>query len=521
MKIKTLPLAAVLLAVAFVATTAPAQTTVTSTNAAPASTATPRAIWRFDEFTKLVTSPPGYPINWGGDMRVRNEYFNNGLSLSSNPQFSPLFGPVHEQEVLRFRGRLWATLFPTNDISLTVRLTAEPREFLKQSTYDTFFDHSGMQWRYGIFDNLYLRWKSPLGTPSTLTVGRQDILLGDGWLVAQGSPEVGSFYYYFDAARLTCNLEKQHTTIDAIGIYQLARPDGWLPTLGPSGTVPGDPNALLSTSQNEEGAILWVANKSIPAANVDGFFIYKHDAQIDRPPLSLYGDDAEMYTIGGCLSGLPEDHWKYSVEGAYQFGRKRDPNLDQGGDNAELTTSSAQTTGYRHLDAYAGQSKLTYLCKDEWNDQLSLSFEYLSGDKASTKNDEMFDILWGRWPQWSEMYNIYSYVPETRVGQTADLVRFGPTWAVTPAKKLDFSLSYYALWAPQDVPTRALGAPVFAQDSFSDSGDFRGHYLQAILKYKFNDYVSAHLWSEFLWEGNFYAKQQMMDFLRAEVLFTF
>ena len=133
----------------------------------------------------------------------------------------------------------------------------------------------------------------------------------------------------------------------------------------------------------------------------------------------------------------------------------------------------------------------------------------------------MFDVLWGRWPQWSEMYNIYSYVPETRVGQTADLVRFGPTWTVTPVKKLDFSMSYYALWAPQDVPTRATGFPVNAQDSFSDSGDFRGHYFQAILKYKFNDYVSAHLWSEFLWEGDFYAKQQMMDFLRAEVMFTF
>ena len=520
MRIKTLPLTAALLAFAFIATTAPAQTTVTA-KVANASSATPSAIWKFDEFAKLVKSPPGYQLNWGGDLRVRNEYFNNALSLTSDPHFSPLFGPVHEQEVLRFRSRVWATLFPTNDISLTVRLTAEPREFLKQSTYDTFFDSSGMQWRYGIFDNLYLRWKSPFGTPSTLTFGRQDIFLGDGWLVAQGSPEVGSFYYYFDAARLTCNLEQQHTTIDAIGIVQFARPDAWLPTLGPSGSVPGDPNAMLSTSQNEKGAILWVANKSIPAANVDGFFIYKHDTQLDNPPLSLYGDNGDIYTIGGCLSGLLEDHWKYTAEGAYQFGRKQDPNLNQGDDNP-LLAPSAQTTGYRDLEAFGLQDKLTYLCKDEWNDQLSLSFEYLSGDNPHTKNDEMFDVLWGRWPQWSEMYNIYSYVPETRVGQTANLIRFGPTWTVTPVKKLDFSLSYYALWADQDAPTRAIGeAPVFAQDSFSNSGDFRGHYLQAILKYKFNDYVSAHLWSEFLWEGDFYAHEQMMDFLRAEVMFTF
>jgi hypothetical protein len=514
MKTRTLPLAAALLASAFVATAVLAQTTATS-NVARASSATPPAIWKFDEFAKLVKSPPGYQLNWGGDLRVRNEYFNNAMSLSSEPHFSPLFGPVHEQELLRFRGRVWASLFPTNDISLTVRLTAEPREFLKPAFSDTYFDHSGMQWRYGIFDNLYLRWKSPFDTPSTLTVGRQDIFLGDGWLVGQGTPEVGSFYTFFDAARLTCNLQEMHTTIDAIGLLSFARPDAWLPTLGASGTVPGDPAGLLSTDQNEKGAILWVANKTIPAANVDGFFIYKHDTLLTTPPPTPYGDQADIYTIGGSLSGLPEDHWKYSVEGAYQFGRKMDPVYN------ESVNHPVTTTGFRDIDAFGGQSKLTYLCKDEWNDQLSLSFEYLSGDHRDSKTDGMFDVLWGRWPQWSEMYNIYSYVPETRVGQTANLVRFGPTWTVTPVKKLDFSLSYYALWAPQDVPTRATGAPVSAQDSFSDSGDFRGHYLQAILKYKFNDYVSAHLWSEFLWEGDFYAKQQMMDFLRAEVMFTF
>ncbi len=522
MNTKTLPLAAAVLAlaIAFVATAVTAQTTVVTSNVANASSATPPAIWRFDEFAKLVTSPPGYQFNWGGDLRVRNEYFNNAMSLSSDPHFAPLFGPVHEQEYLRFRGRVWASFFPTNNITLNIRVAAEPREFLKPAFSDTDFGQTGMQWRYGIIDNLNVRWRSPIGLPATLTAGRQDIFLGDGWLMGDGSPEDGSFTYFVDALRLTYKLEELHTTIDAIGLVEYARPNAILPTFGPSGSVRGDPAGLLLTDQNEKGAILWVANKSVPAVNVDGYFIYKHDTQIGDLPLAPYTDGGDIYTIGGRLSGSPENHWKYSAEGAYQFGRKQDPVLNQGGTNPQLAPS-AETTGFRDLDAFGGQAKLTYLCKDEWNDQLSLSFEYLSGDNPHSKNDEMFDVLWGRWPQWSEMYNIYSYVPETRVGQTANLIRFGPTWTVTPVKKLDLSLSYYALWADQDVPTRALGAPVFAENSFSDSGDFRGHYLQAILKYKFNDYVSAHLWSEFLWEGDFYAKQQMMDFLRAEVMFTF
>ncbi|MGO9243878.1 MAG: alginate export family protein [Verrucomicrobiia bacterium] len=508
MKTKILPVAAALLAFAFAATTVPAQTTVTAT---ATNTATPPAIWKFDEFTKLVKSPTDW-FSCGGDFRVRDEYFNNGMSLNDIKTPGQFFPPVHEQELFRFRGRVWASFFPTNPLTLNVRLAAEPREFLKPAFSDTDFEHTGMQWRYGIFDNLNVQWKQPFGTPSTLTVGRQDIFLGDGWLIGTGTPEVGSFYTFFDAARLTCKLQDLHTTIDAIGIIQYARPDAWLPTLGPSGTVPGDPAGLLSTDQNEKGAILWVANKCIPAANVDGFFIYKHDTLLNSPPPTPYGDNADIYTIGGCVSGLPEEHWKYSAEGAYQFGRKEDPVYN------ESANHPVTTTGFRDIDALGLQSKLTYLCKDDWNDQLSLSCEYLSGDHRDSKTDGMFDILWGRWPQWSEMYNIYSYVPETRVGQTANLIRFGPTWNVTPVKKLDFSMSYYALWADQDVPTRALP---FAQAAFSDSGNFRGHYLQAILKYRFNEYVSAHLWSEFLWEGDFYAHQQMMDFLRAEVMFTF
>ena len=102
-----------------------------------------------------------------------------------------------------------------------------------QAFSDTYYEQSGMQWRYGIIDNLNVQWKKPLDLPATLTVGRQDIFLGDGWLVGDGTPEDGSFTYFLDAARFTYNLEDQQTTIDAIGIVQYGRPDAWLPTLGP------------------------------------------------------------------------------------------------------------------------------------------------------------------------------------------------------------------------------------------------------------------------------------------------
>ena len=522
MKTKALTVAATLLAIAFVAVTATAQTTAT-TKVADTSTAGPAAsIWTFDEFAKQMKNPTGW-FNWGGDFRVRNEYFNSALSLTTDPHLSPLFAPVHEQEYLRYRGRVWASLMPIDTLSFNVRLAAEPREFIRPATMDTFYQSTGMQWRYGIFDNLNVQWKKPLDLPATLTVGRQDIFLGDGWLVGDGTPEDGSFTYFLDSARLTYDLKDQHTTIDAIGIIQYARPDAWLPTIGASGTVPGDPEGLLLTDQNEKGATLWIANKSLPEANLDGYFIYKHDTRLNSPPAASFGDNADIYTLGGRVSGLLDDHWKYSVEGAYQFGEKQDPELNQGGSNP-LLAASAQTTGFRDIKAFAVNNKLNYLFKDPWNNQLAFSYEFISGDNSRTGNDEMFDVLWGRWPRWSEMYNIYSYVPESRVGQTANLHRFGPTWSVTPIKDLDFSLSYYALLADQNAPTRALnqafGLPA-ADTPFTNNGNFRGHYFQAILKYKFTKNISGHLWSEFLLPGDYYVSRGMVDFLRAEMMFTF
>ncbi len=490
------------------ATSTPTAAPVAPILAAPPATA-------FDSWADEVKNPVGW-FSWGGDLRLRNEYFNNALSLGSGPSSGP-FGPVHEQDYFRFRGRVWASFFPTNDLTVNVRLAAEPREFMKTSTMDTYFDQLGMQWRYGIIDTLNVQWKKPLDLPATVTVGRQDINLGDNWLFGDGTPEDGSFTSFLDSARVTVDLKDQHTTIDAIAIVQYGRPDAWLPTLGPSTSQGGNPpggtvNPYLLTDQNEKGAVLYVANKSLPAANLDGFFIYKHDSALNGYPASIFSDNADIFTFGGRVSGLVAEHWNYSAEGAYQFGRKQYQYNMPGGAPAPAAADGQ----FHDLNAFGVNSKISYLFKDKMNNQFSLVFEFLSGDNPKTGNDEMFDVLWGRWPQWSEMYNIYSYVNETRVGQMANLIRFGPSWSVEPIKDMNFSLSYNALFANQDKPTQAT-----VPTDFTGTGDFRGHYLQSIVKYKFTKRLSGLLMGECLFPGDFYTSRQVMDFVRAEIMFTF
>jgi hypothetical protein len=439
-------------------------------------------------------------LSWGADLRLRNEYFNNAQTLTSDPAKNPI-ADLHAQDYFRFRGRVWTSIMPADGLSLNGRFAAEPRLFMEPSSSGTYLGQSGTEWRYGIVDNLNVQWKKPADLPLSLIVGRQDIFLGDGFLVADGTPADGSWTYFLDAARLTLDLKEAKTTVDVIGIVHYARADAWLPI------VDNQPNRFL-TDQNEKGVIAYVANKSLPAANVDAYVMYKHDTRVNNPPAAGLGDNADIYTLGARLSGLVGQNVKYSVEGAYQFGEKQDPRLrwaDDGLANEE-----------RDISAFGGTAKLTYLFKDKLNNQLSLAAEYLSGDDPSSGEDEMFDLLWGRWPRWSELYNIYSYVPEHRVGQTANVIRFGPAWAITPMKNMDFTASYNALFAPQDTPTRAGNPGLFTND-----GNFRGHYLQSVLKYKFSRHVNGHLWGEFIFPGDYYAARHPMTFLRAELMFIF
>ena len=95
---------------------------------------------------------------------------------------------------------------------------------------------------------------------------------------------------------------------------------------------------LLLTDQDEKGAILWIANKSLPEANLDGYFIYKHDTRLS----SLRRPASEIMPISILSGAASRGRWKTtgkSAEGAYQLGREQDPELNQGGLNPVLAPS--------------------------------------------------------------------------------------------------------------------------------------------------------------------------------------
>ena len=470
-------------------------TTVPGAAPAPAPAPSPAPTSAFDESVKQFKNPAPW-LTMGADFRARNEYYDNIVTLNSSSL-------LHEQDVIRYRARFSASFAPSADFGINTRLAAEARDWTKASFVSSFKNRTGMEWRYAMLDLLNAKWTKTSGLPLTITAGRQDIMMGDfydWWLVMDGTPGDGSWTTYFDSARFTMDAKNIKTKFDLIYINQRAQPDAWLPTLGSSTSYP-------LTDQNEQGAVLYASNKSLKNTQVDAYVIYKNDrratfmvAGVAKTP----GDNADIGTVGGKITGTPTANLQYSVEGAYQFGSKYD----------RISGVFAR----RDIEAYGGKAKLTYSLKDPLNNQLGLACEVLSGDDPNTKNkDEMFDILWGRWPRWSELY-IYSYINETsgRIAQMNNLARIGPTWNFVPVKGTTFSLMYNAMYALQKTPSRTV-APTL----FSNAGFFRGHYVQAILKQQFNKYISGHLWAEWVKQGEFYTRADQLTFFRAEILFTF
>ena len=496
MTTKTHPSVAVLATLLLTLGIAQAQTATTpgaAATAAPAASPVPAS--DFDAFVNQFKKPADW-LTMGADIRLRNEYYNAIVTLNDT-------AALHEQDVIRYRERVWGTVSPTADFSFNTRLSAEQRQWLKPSFVGAYKTQTGMEMRYVNFDLFNAKWTKAFDQPLTITVGRQDIMLGDfydWWLVMDGTPGDGSWTTFFDSARFTFEAKNIQTKFDLIYINQKADPGAWLPTAGSATSYP-------TSDQNEQGAILYVSNKSVKNTQIDGYFIYKNDkratfmvAGVPKTP----GDNADIGTVGGKITGTPDANWQYSIEGAYQFGSKYD----------RVSGAFAR----RDIRAYGGKGKITYSLKDDWNNQFILSGEMLSGDDPNTKDkDEMFDVLWGRWPRWSELY-IYSYINETsgKIAQMNNLGRLGYTWSFAPVKAANISLTYNALYALQATPTRTV-APTL----FSNTGHFRGHYVQAILKYQFNKYTSGHLWGEWVKQGDFYTNRVQLTFFRAEVMFTF
>ena len=464
----------------------------------------PAAHWHEvdNDFMQKFHNPADW-IEMGLDLRLREVYARNILTL--NEQYGDVPGVgggtadnwnnYHWQ---RIRTRWSAKFHVSEDVDFNTRLVWEwwghtDPERHSPAVSAGFFGIQDTEFDEMIFDHFNIQIRNAFDLPLTLTIGRQDIILGTGWLVLDGTPGDGSRTIFFDAIRGTYELSDA-TKLDMIYIQQYDDEDKWL--------QPFNNNAVenrrhLTQKGDERGIIAYLTNKCGDQQR-ELYYIYKNDvdSQWRRGNSGVAGQDADIHTIGGRLAGPIDENWSYSAELAKQWGNRNG----------------------NSLQAMGANTNLNYAFHDDKQTNVFVGYEYLSGDDPDSSADEQFDSLWGDWPQYQRGGDLQSYMwafEGDGLGNVTNLHRLGFGHSFKPSGNWTMLTQYNLYWADKNT---YRGGKVSPGGNTYDTGDnFRGQMITGLLTYQCCKKFKTQFLVDYFIPGSYYAGPTSDDALFARI----
>jgi len=402
-------------------------------------------------------------IKIGYLQRLRIETTDNATHLDRDAQAGSSY--------FRNRISLMFQVYPIANLELATKLTDEMRYWMVPETRLSTFDEI-------FFDLLYLKWDNIGQYPLSLTLGRQDIMFGEGFVVMDGGPLDGSRSAYFNALRVDWSISNRHLLT---AVYTtLPEKDKYLPIIN-------DQDKKM-VEQPEQAAIAYYAGM-IDDINLQGYFIYKQiDSTAERP------QSADIYCPGLRIQAPIVERLILTAEAALQFGEM----------------------GEADQQAFGGYAYAEY--KTGWPIRFPKTFTlgglYLSGDDLGTEDYEGWEPLFGRWPKWSESF-IYTLTREHAVAYWTNLASLFAGTLVEIIPDLTLSFTYHHLMAPEkDDPETSFPG--------SGGGRDRGDLFISRLSYKMNKHLSGHIHWETFRPGDFYfGGADNSAWVRMEVMLAF
>ena len=379
--------------------------------------------------------------------RIRQESSDNVSSLNDSAADSSAY--------LRLRTSVSGQWQPDDKWEVNLRLTNENRHYLAPKSDPKLKKNYGVNEVF--FDQLNVKWKNPGDLPLTLTLGRQDLMLGEGFLIFDGGPLDGSRSAYFNALRLDYALKDKNTL--TFFFMRQPRTDTLLPRLNDV------KQALLE--QEEQGIGLYFSGQ-FKKTGLEAYLFRKDTFASDPLPAGA------LHVAGARLVHPFSETLSLTGEGAVQLGTL--------GENPRSGLG-----GYFHLDYKSG---LAFPLPA----QLTLGGVCLSGDDPATKRCEGWDPAFSRWPKWSDSF-IYLQAKESRVADWSNFISIYANLLFEPLEKVKLNLAWHHLLAAEKTAPSAL---------LSGTGRGRGELLIVKITYD----IGKNLAGRFIWEnfspGNFY-----------------
>ena len=366
----------------------------------------------------------------------------------------------------RNRTRLGATFNVAEDVDINARIVWEWWAYDKPSTMP-----DETNWSELIFDRLNVTVRNVFDEPLTVVIGRQDITLGNGWLIKEGSPGDGTRSFYFDAVRATYK-PTDTKTIDLIYIHNYDDSNQWLHPIG------HDQSQSLMNGYDQRAAILYFTDRIYESTQLEYYYIYKEEKESqhfkDMSNGMLNNDNKEIHTVGVAVEHQFDESWSCRLEAAKQFGNAFG----------------------NEVKGWGANSRVLYAFNDDNQNTVHVDYEFMSGDdNTSDSSVRTFDPLWGTWPQDTRGGELQYYLwgPETGLGVVTNLHRIGLGHSFQPAEKWTLETSYNPMWADE-------------MGNTAGRGRFRGHLLTEYIKYRCCDRLTAHILFEYFIPGSYYPK---------------
>lgn len=397
--------------------------------------------------------------------RFRLLSWDNAISLDEEAQAQSSF--------TRHRTSLLARYRPCPCFEAAVKLTNEFRYYVVPTRRD--FDLNEV-----FFDQLYVKLLSPADLPLILTLGRQDIILGEGFIMFDGNPLDGSRAMYFNAVRLDWTIRPRHKLT---ALYCTTKEtDKMLPRLHDSD--------MPLIEQPESGLGLYYSG-DFTRFLLEGYLIRKI---VDSN--HAVAVESRITTLGARWKWKARPDLDYQIEAARQFGHRNEANRSAWGLHTYVEFRTPWPTPKFYLPT-----------------KLVAGALYLSGDDPATDDWEDWDPMFARWPKWSESY-IYAQIKEDGVAYWTDLGSlFGRLqWSFSPS--VDLALDFHHLTAPEGWNQGA--------EYLQGSGNSRGNLVIGKLTFRFDRFWSGHiLWEHFV-PGSYYSSIcDEYNWLRTELMFRF
>ncbi len=374
---------------------------------------------------------------------------------------------------VRNRTGLMTQLFPASHWEIAIRFTNEFRRYLVPAGQVFTFDEV-------VIDQLFAKADSLGGTPFSATLGRQNISLGEGFLVAEGGPSDGSRTAYFNAINLNWQFSKK-TNLRFIYANQ-QKNDDILPIIH-------DQHKVLAEG-DEQGVILYLTT-SLSNVTLEPYLMHKERNSSSKLP------HASIICVG-----LREQ-------------TRLAPRLTA---TSELAIQTGNAGGEDHR-AIGGYSYFEY--KTNWPTYYPSSFTmggvYLSGDDNSSVKNEGWEPMFGRYPKWSESY-VYTLTNEYGVAYWSNFASLFGKVSGSLGKDITLNVEYHHSMAPEPVGETFSSRRIFQ----GASGKVRGDLAIVKLNYLIKPRLSGHLLYEQFNPGSFYAEDaKVSSWVRMEALLTF